>query len=95
MTGRSETKKKEVTKCYTRVCTSKYIANYKYITCIPGKYYTIKLKLGQWQIKLQQNMWDKYWLFKSTTEKQIHTQNQIQVWHNQKGADGMQGLNEL
>ena len=68
-------KTKEVTKCYTRVCTSKYNANYKYITCTPGKYYIIKLKLGQWQIKLQQNMWDKYGLFRSTIEKQIRTES--------------------
>jgi len=45
MTGRSEIK--EVTKCHTKMCMSKQNVNYKYTTCTPEQYYTIKLKLGQ------------------------------------------------
>ena len=69
---RVKQKKKEVTKCYKRMCTSKHNANYKYTTYIPRKHYTIMLKLGQWNIKLQQNMCDKYGAFRSATEKQTH-----------------------
>jgi hypothetical protein len=36
-------KTKEVTKCYTRKCMSKYTVNCKYTICTPGQYYTIKL----------------------------------------------------
>jgi hypothetical protein len=81
----------EVSKCYKRTCISKHNANYKYTTCTSRQHYCITLKLIKAEScgKIHVTNMD----CSEAPEQNKNTQNQ--KWHNQKGADSLQVLNEL